>query len=199
MDRAAAVRVSQVLMGADTVYDSGSYCSGDRAYRRCIRGQYSYRKRFVKDPGLHRTLLGDGLACCFAGLVGGPPVTTYSEVTGAMSLTKITNPQVIRIAAISAILFSVVGKISALLKSIPSAVLGGIMLLLFGTIACAGIGNLVNNCIDLSRTRNIIIVSLILTVGIGGAVLTWGDFSLSGIGLAALVGVLLNLILPKDD
>ena len=154
-------------------------------------------KDFVKDPGLHRTLLGDGLACCFAGLVGGPPVTTYSEVTGAMSLTKITNPQVIRIAAISAILFSVVGKISALLKSIPSAVLGGIMLLLFGTIACAGIGNLVNNCIDLSRTRNIIIVSLTLTVGIGGAVLTWGDFSLSGIGLAALVGVLLNLILPK--
>lgn len=150
-------------------------------------------KDFVKDPGLHRTLLGDGLACCFAGLVGGPPVTTYSEVTGAMSLTKITNPQVIRIAAISAILFSVVGKISALLKSIPSAVLGGIMLLLFGTIACAGIGNLVNNCIDLSRTRNIIIVSLTLTVGIGGAVLTWGDFSLSGIGLAALVGVLLNL------
>ena len=121
------------------------------------------------------------------------------EVAGAMSLTKITNPQVIRIAAISAILFSVVGKISALLKSIPSAVLGGIMLLLFGTIACAGIGNLVNNCIDLSRTRNIIIVSLTLTVGIGGAVLTWGDFSLSGIGLAALVGVLLNLILPKDD
>ena len=149
----------------------------------------------MKDPGLHRTLLGDGLACCFAGLVGGPPVTTYSEVTGAMSLTKITNPQVIRIAAISAILFSVVGKISALLKSIPSAVLGGIMLLLFGTIACAGIGNLVNNCIDLSRTRNI----MTLTVGIGGAVLTWGDFSLSGIGLAALVGVLLNLILPKDD
>ena len=153
----------------------------------------------VIEPCLHRTLLGDGLACCFAGLVGGPPVTTYSEVTGAMSLTKITNPQVIRIAAISAILFSVVGKISALLKSIPSAVLGGIMLLLFGTIACAGIGNLVNNCIDLSRTRNIIIVSLTLTVGIGGAVLTWGDFSLSGIGLAALVGVLLNLILPKDD
>lgn len=156
-------------------------------------------KDFVKDPGLHRTLLGDGLACCFAGLVGGPPVTTYSEVTGAMSLTKITNPQVIRIAAVTAILFSVIGKVSALLKSIPSAVLGGIMLLLFGTIACAGIANLVNNCIDLSRTRNIIIVSLTLTVGIGGAVFTFGDFSLSGIGLAALVGVLLNLILPKDE
>ena len=156
-------------------------------------------KDFVKDPGLHRTLLGDGLACLCAGLLGGPPVTTYSEVTGAMSLTKITNPQVVRIAAISAILFSVIGKISALLRSIPSAVLGGIMLLLFGTIACAGIGNLVNNCIDLSRTRNIVIVSLTLTVGIGGAAFSWGDFSLSGIGLAALVGVVLNLILPKED
>ena len=111
-------------------------------------------KDYVKDPGLHRTLLGDGLACLCAGLLGGPPVTTYSEVTGAMSLTKVTNPQVIRIAAVTAILFSVIGKVSALLKSIPSAVLGGIMLLLFGTIACAGIANLVNNCIDLSRTRS---------------------------------------------
>ena len=116
-----------------------------------------------------------------------------------MSLTKVTNPQVIRIAAITAILFSVIGKVSALLKSIPSAVLGGIMLLLFGTIACAGIANLVNNCIDLSRTRNIIIVSLTLTISIGGAVLAWGEFSLSGIGLAALVGVGLNLVLPKEE
>lgn len=156
-------------------------------------------KDYVKDPGLHRTLLGDGLACLCAGLLGGPPVTTYSEVTGAMSLTKVTNPQVIRIAAVTAILFSVIGKVSALLKSIPSAVLGGIMLLLFGTIACAGIANLVNNCIDLSRTRNIIIVSLTLTIGIGGAVLTWGEFSLSGIGLAALVGVGLNLVLPREE
>lgn len=104
----------------------------------------------------------------------------------------------IRIAAVTAILFSVIGKVSALLKSIPAAVLGGIMLLLFGTIACAGIGSLLNNCVDLSRTRNIVIVSLTLTVGIGGAVLSWGNFSLSGIGLAALVGVLLNLILPKE-
>ncbi|MEG0038530.1 MULTISPECIES: uracil-xanthine permease family protein [Bacteroides] len=156
-------------------------------------------KDFVKDPGLHRTLLGDGLACLVAGVLGGPPVTTYSEVTGAMSLTKVTNPQVIRIAAVTAILFSVIGKISALLKSIPSSVLGGIMLLLFGTIACAGVANLINSCTDLSRTRNIIIVSLTLTIGIGGAVFSWGDFSLTGIGLAALVGVLLNLVLPKED
>lgn len=155
-------------------------------------------KDFVKDPGLHRTLLGDGLACLVAGVLGGPPVTTYSEVTGAMSLTKVTNPQVIRIAAITAILFSVIGKVSALLKSIPSAVLGGIMLLLFGTIACAGISNLIHSCTDLSRTRNIIIISLTLTIGIGGAVFSCGSFTLSGIGLAALVGVLLNLILPRD-
>ncbi|MDL2221222.1 NCS2 family nucleobase:cation symporter [Parabacteroides sp. OttesenSCG-928-N08] len=154
-------------------------------------------KDFVKKPGLHRTLLGDGLACLFSSFVGGPPVTTYSEVTGAMVLTKVFDPKVIRIAAIAAILFSVVGKVSALLKSIPNAVLGGIMLLLFGTIACAGISNLIQSRTNLNDTRNIIIVSLTLTVGIGGAVFTWGDFSLSGIGLAALTGVLLNVILPK--
>lgn len=154
-------------------------------------------KDFVKNPGLHRTFLGDGLACLFASFVGGPPVTTYSEVTGAMALTKVTNPQVIRIAAVTAILFSVIGKVSALLKSIPGSVLGGIMLLLFGTIACAGISNMINHRTDLTNTRNIIIVSLTLTVGIGGAVIAWGNFSLSGIGLAAITGVLLNLILPQ--
>ncbi len=155
-------------------------------------------KDFVKSPGLHRTLLGDGLACLAAGLLGGPPVTTYSEVTGAMSLTKITNPQVIRIAAVTAIVFSVIGKMSALLRSIPQAVLGGIMLLLFGTIASVGVSNLINNHVDLSKTRNIIIISVTLTTGIGGAVLSWGSFTLSGIGLSAIVGVLLNLLLPQE-
>lgn len=155
-------------------------------------------KDFVKDPGLHRTLLGDGLACLVAGLLGGPPVTTYSEVTGAMSLTKVTSPQVIRIAAITAIVFSMVGKVSALLKSIPPAVLGGIMLLLFGTIASAGISSMVHNRVNLNSTRNIVIVSLTLTFGIGGAIFTWGNFSLTGIGLAAVIGVVLNLILPRD-
>jgi len=155
-------------------------------------------KDFVKSPGLHRTLLGDGLACLAAGLLGGPPVTTYSEVTGAMSLTKVTNPQVIRIAAATAIVFSVIGKMSALLRSIPQAVLGGIMLLLFGTIASVGVSNLINNHVDLSKTRNIIIISVTLTTGIGGAVLSWGNFTLSGIGLSAIVGVLLNLLLPQE-
>ena len=155
------------------------------------------QKDFVKEPGLHRTLLGDGLACLFASIFGGPPVTTYSEVTGAMSITKITNPAVIRISAFTAIVFSVIGKLSAVLQSIPQAVLGGIMLLLFGTIASVGVQNLVQHKVNLNETRNIIIVSITLTMGIGGAVLSWGDLSISGIGLSAIVGVVLNLLLPQ--
>ena len=155
-------------------------------------------KDFVKNPGLHRTMLGDGLACLAAALMGGPPVTTYSEVTGAVQITRITNPQVIRIAAITAILFSIVGKLNAILQAIPQAVLGGIMLLLFGSIAAVGVQNLMRNHVDFGVTRNIIIASIILTTGIGGAVLTAGSFSLSGIGLAALIGLVLNLTLPKE-
>lgn len=155
-------------------------------------------KDFVKDPGLHRTMLGDGLACVAASFIGGPPVTTYSEVTGAISLTKIADPGVIRIAAIFGILFSVIGKMSALLKTIPEAVLGGIMLLLFGTIAAVGVNSLVKNRVDLGNTRNLVIVSLILILGIGGAEFSVGTFNFGGIGLSAVVGVLLNLILPKS-
>ena len=154
-------------------------------------------KDFVKDPGLHRTMLGDGLACVAASLIGGPPVTTYSEVTGAVSLTKVADPAVIRIAAVVGILFSVLGKVSAILKTIPSAVLGGIMLLLFGTIASVGVNSLVKNKVDLGNTRNLVIASLILTLGIGGAEMTIGSVTIGGIGLAALVGVLLNLVIPK--
>ena len=156
------------------------------------------QKDFVKDPGLHRTMLGDGLACLAAALFGGPPVTTYSEVTGAMQITRITSPAVIRIAAATAIVFSIIGKLSAVLQSIPSAVLGGIMLLLFGSIASVGIQNLVNHKVDLNQTRNLIIVSVVLTLGIGGAILPMGSFSLSGIGLSALVGVILNLVIPRS-
>lgn len=152
---------------------------------------------FVKDPGLHRTMLGDGLACIASAILGGPPVTTYSEVTGAVSLTKISDPSVIRIAAVFGILFSVLGKVSALLKTIPEAVLGGIMLLLFGTIASVGVNTLVKNRVDLGNTRNLVIASLILTTGIGGAEMTIGTITIGGIGLAALVGVILNLIIPN--
>jgi uracil permease len=154
-------------------------------------------KDFVKDPGLHRTMLGDGLACVAASLIGGPPVTTYSEVTGAISLTKISDPSVIRIAGLFGIIFSVLGKVSALLKTIPEAVLGGIMVLLFGTIASVGINTIVKNKVDMGETRNLVIVSLILILGIGGAELTFGTFTIGGIGLAALVGVFLNLVIPQ--
>ena len=155
-------------------------------------------KDFVKKPGMHRTMFGDGIACCVAGFIGGPPVTTYSEVTGAMVLTKITDPGVIRIAAITGIAFSMIGKVSAFLRSIPGSVLGGIMLLLFGTIAATGINNMIHNKTDMSNTRNLIIVSLILTTGIGGAVLQVGNIIMTGIGLSALIGVALNLILPQQ-
>ena len=156
-------------------------------------------KDFVKDPGLHRTMAGDGLACMLAAFLGGAPVTTYSEVTGAVSLTKVTDPACMRIAAIAAILISLVGKVGAAIQTIPTAVLGGIMLLLFGSIASVGINNLVKAKIDMNKTRNLIIASIILTVGIGGAVISFGKFSLAGIGLASLVGVILNLIIPDKE
>ena len=156
-------------------------------------------KNYLKDPGLNRTLLGDGVATAVAGFMGSVPNTTYSEVTGAISLTKVTNPRVLRITAITAIVFSMVGKISGVLKSIPDAVLGGIMMLLFGLIASVGIKTLIDSRTDLHSTRNQVIVSVILTVGIGGAIINIGNFSLGGVGLASVIGVLLNLILPKHE
>ncbi len=156
-------------------------------------------KNFVRKPGLHRTMLGDGIATAFAGFIGSVPNTTYSEVTGAISLTKVTNPFVLRIAAVAAIVFSLIGKVSGVLKSIPQGVLGGIMLLLFGMIASVGIKTLMDSGTDLNKTRNQVITSVILTVGIGGAMVEFGNFSMAGIGLAAVVGVILNLILPNKS
>lgn len=156
-------------------------------------------KQFVKNPGLNRTLLGDGVATAFAGFFGGPPNTTYSEVTGAIALTKVVDPRVLRISAITALVFSLIGKVSAFLKTIPQAVLGGIMLLLFGLIASIGIKTLIDAKTDFTKTRNQVIVSVVLTVGIGGAQITYGNFSLAGIGLASVVGVVLNLILPDKS
>lgn len=155
-------------------------------------------KDFVKDPGLHRTLLGDGLSCCLAAFLGGAPITTYSEVTGAVSLTKVTDPSVLRIAGVSAVVLALIGKVGAVIQTIPQAVLGGIMLLLFGSIASVGISNMIESRINMGSTRNLIISSLILTIGIGGAVIDFGSFSLAGIGLASIVGVVLNLVLPHD-
>ncbi len=154
-------------------------------------------KNFVENPGLHRTMLGDGLACLCASLFGGPPVTTYSEVTGAMSLTKVTDPSAFRVAAVAAIVFSMIGKVSALLQTIDHAVLGGIMLLLFGTIAGAGISNLLNSRVNFASSRNVVIISVTLTTGIGGAIFEMGGFKLAGIGLSAIIAVILNLVLPE--
>lgn len=151
---------------------------------------------YLKQPGLHRTLLGDGLATSLAALLGGPPNTTYSEITGAVALTKATDPRLMRIAAVTAILLAFAGKLGAILRTIPGPVMGGIMLLLFGMIAAIGVNSLVKARVDMSRSRNLIIASIILTAGIGDMTVTCGRFCLGGIGLAGLVGVLLNLLLP---
>ncbi|MFA5518315.1 MAG: uracil-xanthine permease family protein, partial [Spirochaetota bacterium] len=151
-------------------------------------------KKFYADPGFHRTLFGDGLATSFAGMVGGPPNTTYSEVTGAVALTKVFDPKVLRISAIFAIILSFVGKLGAFLSTIPAPVMGGIMIILFGTIASIGIKNMVEHKVDFTSNKNLIIVAVILVVGIGGASLNFGQFTLEGIGLSGLVGVFLNII-----
>ena len=153
-------------------------------------------KNFIQKPGLHRTLLGDGLATSAAGLFGGPPNTTYAEVTGAVMLTKNYNPKVMTWAAVFAILMAFVGKFGAALQSIPVPVMGGILCLLFGSIAVVGLNTLIRNQVDLSQPRNLIIVSVTLVFGIGGMKLGTPEFALSGISLAALTALLLNLLLP---
>ncbi|MCD8569312.1 MAG: uracil-xanthine permease family protein [Geovibrio sp.] len=155
-------------------------------------------KDYLKDPGLHRTLLGDGLATSMASVLGGPPNTTYSEVTGAVALTKAFDPMYMRIAAVFAICLAFFGKLGAVLKTIPVPVMGGIMFLLFGMIAGIGINSLVRAKVDMSKPRNLIISSVILVCGIGGVNLSMWKVTLGGIGLAGIVGVVLNLILPED-
>ncbi len=153
-------------------------------------------KDYIKNPGIHRTMLGDGLATSLAALFGGPPNTTYSEVTGAVTLTKIFNPAIMTWASIIAIILAFVGKVGALLQTIPSPVMGGIMLLLFGAITVVGLNTLVKANEDLTEPRNLAIVSLILVMGIGGMSFSAGTFTVKGIGLAGILGVLLNFILP---
>ena len=155
-------------------------------------------KDFVEKPGIHRTMLGDGLATSLASLLGGPPNTTYSEVTGAVTLTRAFNPGIMTWAAIFAILLAFIGKVGALLQTIPVPVMGGIMLLLFGAITVIGLNTLVKAGDDLTEPRNLSIVALILVCGIGGMVLPFGKFTLGGIGLAGILGVVLNLVLPQQ-
>ena len=153
-------------------------------------------KNFIKKPGLHRTLLGDGLATSAAGLFGGPPNTTYAEVTGAVMLTKNSNPKIMTWAACFAIGLAFVGKFGTALQSIPVPVMGGILCLLFGSIAVVGLNTLIRHQVDLSEARNLIIVSVTLVFGIGGMVIGNSDFALSGISLCAICALVLNLVLP---
>ncbi len=155
------------------------------------------KKDYLKKPGLHRTLFGDGAATSVAALFGGPPNTTYSEVTGAVMLTRSFNPKIMMWAAVFAIILAFVGKFGAFLQSIPVPVMGGIMMLLFGAIAAVGLNTLIRHQVDLSQPRNICIVSITLVFGIGGMAFGIGSFSLQGVSLCGLVAIALNLILPK--
>ncbi len=155
-------------------------------------------KDYLKDPGIQNTMLGDGVATSLASMLGGPPNTTYSEVTGAVALTKVFNPAIMTWAAIAAMLLAFVGKLGALLQTIPVPVMGGIMLLLFGAIMVVGLNTLVRSGDDLMEARNLSIVALILIFGIGGMSFSAGQFQLQGIGLAGILGVVLNLVLPRS-
>lgn len=157
-------------------------------------------ENYIKDPGLHSTLFGDGFATSIAGIFGGPPNTSYSEVTGAVILTKQFNPAIMTWASIVAIIFAFIGKLSGVLASIPVPVIGGMMILLFGMITTVGIKELHKaGKHDLDKNRNMIIIAVILVFGIGGMTLGNETFKIAGIGLAAVTGILLNLILPKGD
>jgi len=164
---------------------------GDLVAIRAVTGQ-----DYLKKPGLHRTLLGDGLATSLASLFGGPPNTTYSEVTGAVALTKAFNPLIMTIAAGFAIVLAFVGKLGAFLATIPTAVMGGILVVLFGSIVVVGMATLVRAQVDLTETRNLIIAAVVLVFGVGGMAFHLGEFTVEGIGLAGIAGVVLNLLLP---
>lgn len=154
-------------------------------------------KDYMKKPGLHRTLSGDGIATIAASALGGPPNTTYSEVTGAVTLTKAFNPAIMTWTAITAILLAFIGKLGALMQTIPVPVMGGIMCLLFGSIAAVGLNSLIKNHVDLSEPRNLCIVGVTLVFGIGGMAFGIGSFSLTGISLCGIVAITMNLLLPE--
>lgn len=157
---------------------------------------------FLEEPGLHRTMLGDGLMTAFSALVGGPANTTYSENTGVLALTKVWDPLIMRIAACFAIVLGIVPKLSSFINTIPASVVGGISIVLFGMIASIGARTLVEEQVDFKASRNLIIAAVILVLGLGGAVLPinlgFVDFSIEGMALAAIVGIILNKILPQQ-
>lgn len=155
-------------------------------------------RNFFHDPGLNHTLAGDGTASIIAGLIGGPPITSYGENIGVMAITKIYSIWVIGGAACLAIIFGFVGKLSALIQSIPSPVIGGISFLLFGVIASSGLRILIDNQVDFNQKRNLMIGSLILVIGIGNAFLQLGKYQFSGLAVATVLGIILNLLLPAQ-
>lgn len=169
---------------------------------------------FFKDPGMHRTLLGDGIATSVAGLIGAPPNTTYGENTGVLAVTKVYDPRILRIAACYAIVLGLIGKFGAVLQTLPTALMGGVSFILFGMIAAIGMRTLTEAKLDFSHSRNLLITGIILVLGLGlgNVSMKWifdlfgaggsevaNTLSLSGLFLATLVGVLLNLILPKEE
>lgn len=156
-------------------------------------------RQFLKNPGLSRTLIGDGVATAVSALIGGPANTTYGENTGVIGMTRIASVSVIRNAALIAIAFSFLGKFTALISTIPSAVLGGMSILLYGVIASNGLKVLIESRVDFGQVRNLIVASSMLVLGLGGAVLNIGAITLSGTALSAIVGIILNLILPKAE
>ena len=163
-------------------------------------------KNFIEDPGLHRTLVGDGLATAFAGFFGGPANTTYGENTGVLALSKVYDPRVVRLAAIYAIILSFSPKFDALVNSIPAAIVGGVSFILYGMISAVGVRNIVENQVDLTKSRNLIIAAVMFVSGlgfssVGGVTFTVGGaaVTLSGLAIAALCGVILNAVLPGND
>jgi len=156
-------------------------------------------RQFLKEPGLHRTLLGDGIATSVSAFLGGPANTTYGENTGVIGMTRIASVSVIRNAAFIAIALSFLGKFTALISTIPNAVLGGMSILLYGVIASNGLKVLIKERVDFSQMRNLIIASAMLVLGLGGAILKLGPVTLSGTALSAMTGIILNLILPYEN
>lgn len=161
-------------------------------------------ENFIEDPGLHRTLVGDGLATSFSALVGGPANTTYGENTGVLELSKVYDPKVIRLAAIYAVVLSFIPKMAEIIGSIPSAIIGGVSFMLYGMISAIGVRNIVENKVDFTKSRNLIIAAVILVSGLGfsgGLTFTIGGTSitLTGLAIAAIAGILLNAVLPGND
>lgn len=161
-------------------------------------------ENFIEDPGLHRTLIGDGLATAFAGMVGGPANTTYGENTGVLELSRVHDPRVIRIAAVFAVILSFIPKMAEIIRSLPPAIIGGVSFMLYGMISAIGVRNVVENHVDFTKSRNLIIAAVILVSGLGfsdGLTFTIAGTSitLTGLAIAALAGIILNAILPGKD